>query len=149
MHARSRRYFCLIVLMAFTVLFTMSVEWNRFAHWIPEQYWSLLLLVTLYLYINPFYAWLVFWDGPTDNWVHDMLEVLEYDFKIFGSVVTRAFEIVLVSSCQGVQTFIFRYAHQTRACRLSATPPNPRPRGGGGGLGGVGTGPHAGAGSGV
>ena len=36
-------------------------------------------------------------------------QVLEYDLKTLGGIMTRAFEIVLVSSCQGVQTFMFKY----------------------------------------
>ena len=61
------RYCCFFICVLFTIFYVMSVEWHRITRWIPEQYWSLALLVMLYLYINPTYAWLVFWQGEQDD----------------------------------------------------------------------------------
>ena len=104
------RYCCLVLWVLLAIVVAFSVDWGQIGLWIPEQYWCLGLLVVLLLYINPLYAWLVFWDGEeNESALYKFLQVVEYDSKAFARAVVRAFEIVVVCSCQGVQTFLFGF----------------------------------------
>eukprot|EP00668_Euglena_longa_P012500 GGOE01014955.1.p1 GENE.GGOE01014955.1~~GGOE01014955.1.p1 ORF type:complete len:1132 (+),score=268.54 GGOE01014955.1:77-3472(+) len=100
------RYILIGVLLAFMVLVLYHGHWPLWGHWIPEQCWSIALVFTTLAFLNPLYAALVFISGP-DAWGFRFLQVMEYQVRYVGPMALMAFEIVVLSSCQGIQTFIF------------------------------------------
>jgi len=100
------RYLGTAVLLAFGTLMIYYGHWPKWGHWIPEQGWSIGLLFAMLLYLNPLYGALLFVPGP-NVWGFAFLQVMEYQVRLVGPLLFMAFEIVVVSSCQGIQAFLF------------------------------------------